>query len=295
MTKIIQKFDEIASNYKAIFCDLWGCLHNGQTSFSDSLNTLISFKRQGGAIILLTNAPRPKHDVATFIDKLGINKDCYDDLVTSGDAAQISLFLGKYGTKIFHIGPERDYCFFDIDPALLPNPISLEFVDIDEASCIVCTGLFNDRTETPQDYNDIIRKGINLNLDLLCVNPDIQVDYGNRRLWCAGAIAENYKKQGGSAHYFGKPYKPIYDLALQKLNHLDPTITKNEILCIGDGISTDISGGIFCGFDTLFVCGGLSDRDTGTTRTSPSPDSLKLSKFLKKLDLNPTASIGYLR
>ena len=278
MGRIINKFEEISYNYKAIFCDLWGCLHNGREKFFDGVEALMTFKKRGGIVILLTNAPRPKQSVASFIEKLGIPNTYYDALVTSGDAAQLSLFLGHYGNKIFHIGPKRDYCFFDIDQSLLDSPISLEFVDILNASCIVCTGLFNDKVESPDDYAEIIDQGIKRKLDLLCVNPDIQVDYGNQRLWCAGAIAKNYEKAGGSSHYFGKPHKPIYDLALRKLNEIDPTLTKNDVICIGDGISTDISGGISYDLDTLFVCGGLSDQETGIIDgiSSPNKNSINI-------------------
>ena len=295
MNQIIESFEEISSSYKAIFCDLWGCLHDGRYSFPESINTLKAYKKAGGIIILLTNAPRPKTAIADFIRNLGINDHLYDDIVTSGDAAQLSLFLGKFGNQIFHIGPERDHSFFEISADLLSEPVSLDFVNILNASCIVCTGLFNDQIESPSDYTDIIRQGIQLNLELLCVNPDIQVDYGNKRLWCAGAVARNYKQAGGTVHYFGKPHRPIYDLALKTLHKIDPGIKESDIICIGDGISTDILGGIDQGLDTLFVCGGLSDKDTGTTGGALSPDKKKLAEFLNKAQLLPTASIGYFR
>jgi HAD superfamily hydrolase (TIGR01459 family) len=244
---------------------------------------------------LLTNAPRPSQSVILQIEKLGITKHYFDEIITSGDAAQLELFSGKFGNGIFHIGAKRDLSFFDISRDLLSSPINVNLVDISRASSIVCTGLFNDLTEEPSEYDQIISEGISRQLPLLCANPDIQVDFGNQRLWCAGAIAARYEKAGGTSLYFGKPHKPIYDLALKKLHKINPTVSKSEIICIGDGILTDIRGGISFSLDTLFVSGGLSDQDTGTINGAESPSKQKLTKFLQKMKIPPTATIGYLR
>lgn len=291
MVQIINNFSEIAQHYKAIFCDLWGCLHNGKKSFTKSLEALRSYKSNGGYVILLTNAPRPSEVVIKFLCKLGITEEFYDEIITSGDAAQFSLMSGDFGHNIYHIGPQRDLCFFERKH----KPPCIELVPIADASSIVCTGLFNDQVEQPSDYADIINEGVQNNLPLLCANPDIQVDYGNQRLWCAGAIAEHYTRAGGESIYFGKPHKPIYDTAIDKLQTFDPSIKKSEIICIGDGIFTDILGGISYGLDTLFVTGGLSGKETGTNNKARSPDETKLKKFLKKTKLTPTTSIGYLK
>ena len=295
MAKIISDFNQISSKYKSVFCDLWGCLHNGKESFGKSLDALLNFKESGGVVILLTNAPRPSESVINQIEKLGITKHYFDGIVTSGDAAQLGLFSGQFGNNVFHIGAKRDLSFFDISHQLLPKPIDVNLVDMSRASSIVCTGLFNDLIEEPADYNQIISEGISRQLPLLCANPDIQVDYGKQRLWCAGAIAASYEKAGGTSLYFGKPYKPIYDLAVKKLHEVNPAVTKSEIICIGDGILTDIRGAISYSLDSLFVSGGLSGQDTGTTHREKSPNKGKLSKFLQKINITPTATIGYLR
>ena len=292
MSKIINKFGQIADSYSVIFCDLWGCIHNGEKSFPKGLEALNAFRAHGGYVILLTNAPRPKKEVIKFITKLGITARFYDDVITSGDATQFCLEAGEFGHKIYHIGPARDLCFFDFkDRANNRTPV--ELVQLEEASSIVCTGLFNDKTEEPSDYEEIIKLGIKNNLPLLCANPDIQVDYGHQRLWCAGAIAASYSKAGGKSIYFGKPHKPIYDLAITKLQKVNPSIIKSKIICVGDGILTDILGGASYGLDTLFVAGGLSSKDTGVTQKTNSPNERKLIQFLKKANLKPTASIGY--
>ena len=295
MVKIINDFQVISSKYEAVFCDLWGCIHNGKESFKDSIKALLRFRNRGGKVILLTNAPRPQLAIIDFLNQLKITKKYYDAIVTSGDATQLSLQSGNYGHDIFHIGPSRDLCIFDAGDNSVNdfNPINL--VEIAKASCILCTGLFNDQIENPDDYKKIINQGVDKKLPLLCANPDIQVDYGHQRLWCAGAIANNYRKAGGKSIYFGKPHKAIYDLALKKLYDIDPTISKHKIICIGDGIKTDILGGNSMGLDTLFVSGGLADKETGTIDGSESPDKDKLKLFFQKANLFPTASIGFFR
>jgi len=295
MTNILNDFKQISNQYKSVFCDLWGCLHNGKESFQKSLDALLNFKKNGGIVILLTNSPRPSETVKKQIEHLGIAKFYFDEIVTSGDAAQLALFSGEFGKNIFHIGTKHDLSFFEIRPKLLSTPINVNLVDISKASSIVCTGLFNNLVEQPSDYDEIIFEGISRQLPFLCANPDIQVDFGHQRLWCAGAIAENYEKSGGTSLYFGKPHKPVYDLALKKLHEINPTVSKSEIICIGDGILTDILGGISYGLDTLFVTGGLSDQDTGTTNGELSPNEEKLTSFLQKANVIPTNSIGYLR
>ena len=295
MVNIISKLDQISTRYKSVFCDLWGCLHNGKESFESSLKALLNFKASGGIVILLTNAPRPSETIIKQIEKLGITHDYFDGIVTSGDAAQLGLFSGEFGKDIFHIGAKRDLSFFEISSQLLARPISVNLVDISRASSIVCTGLFNDQIEVPSDYDQVISEGISRKLPLLCANPDIQVDFGHQRLWCAGAIAKNYEKAGGTSLYFGKPHKPIYDLAIKKLFEIDPDVTKSEIICIGDGILTDISGGASYGLDTLFVSGGLSNVETGTISGETSPSEGKLTQFFKKVNIIPTGTIGYLR
>ena len=295
MAHIIKNFDEISTQYKAIFCDLWGCIHNGKESFTNSLKALLKYKKNGGVVILLTNAPRPANIITKFIEQLGITENHYDDIVTSGDAAQLSLFTGTYGQNIYHIGPERDLCFFDINSALLENPVNINLVNIAEANCIVCTGLFNDLVEAPDDYRHIVKNGIIRNLKFLCINPDIQVDFGHKRLWCAGSLASSYTQAGGTSVYFGKPHKPIYDLALKKLHVISPLIQASEVICVGDGMLTDIVGGNSYGLDTLFVCGGLAGIETGVITESDSPSDQKLTKFFLTAGLQPTASIGQFR
>ena len=147
MENIIKNFNQIAHNYRAIFCDLWGCIHNGRESFQESLEALLQFRNTGGRVILVTNAPRPSASVIGFLDNLGITNKFYDSVVTSGDTTKISLQTGEFGYNIYHIGPKRDLCFFDQEPTLVSRSNKVSLVSISDASSIVCTGLFNDHVE----------------------------------------------------------------------------------------------------------------------------------------------------
>ncbi|MEE2774865.1 MAG: TIGR01459 family HAD-type hydrolase [Pseudomonadota bacterium] len=295
MSSIIENFQEISNKYKAIFCDLWGCLHDGTKSFPESLNALLDFRKNGGTVILLTNAPRPRQNVVAFIEHLGITNKYFDNLITSGDAARDALNKGAFGNRIFHIGPEKNLCLFDnaSESNLKADTEEIKLVGLDSASCIVCTGLIDDLNEHPSDYNKVLEEGVNANLPMLCANPDIQVDYGERRLWCAGALAAAYAKFGGKTFYFGKPHQPIYDIALKAVKSINPEVKISEILCVGDGLHTDISGGIANNFPTLFVCGGLSREETSVDGFSSTLEGRKLSKFLLAEGVSPTTSMWH--
>jgi len=285
MTRIISSLSEISQDYDAILCDLWGCLHNGVAPFAAAEKALADFRATGGSVILLTNAPRPAAGVRKHLAQIGVDAGDYDGVVSSGDAAKAALTAGLFGRHVYHIGPERDLGFFeDTNTTLVP---------LEDAESLVCTGLFDDETESPEDYAATLLYAKNKGLQLLCANPDIVVDRGERRIYCAGALAQTFSDMGGTSQYFGKPHSPIYMLARQMLTNQRGTILDDSrILCIGDGIKTDVPGGINESMGTLFVTGGLSKEITGT---DTQPDSEKLATHLKDVQLTPTAAIGYLR
>ena len=292
MVKIIKSLKQISKDYNVLFCDIWGCIHNGKKAYTKALNALIEFKMDGGFVMLLTNAPRPKSAVKAHLSSLGIFDEHYNDITTSGDAAQNSMLSGDVGTRVFHLGPERDLSFFTDLPRDIKFKNNIERVGLTSAEGIVCTGLFNDLTETPENYKDIIKHGVNKKLNLLCVNPDIFVDVGAIRVWCAGGIAAAFTKAGGNSIYCGKPHKQIYSLAYSKLKKHN--IKTPKILCIGDGINTDILGGKKEKLDTLFVCGGLSGPELGMKNNFELPNKKRLEELFKKNNILPTVSIGYL-
>ncbi|MCW1918699.1 TIGR01459 family HAD-type hydrolase [Rhodobacter sp. KR11] len=286
MTAFISSLSDIAQDYDAVFCDLWGCLHNGYTPFPGAVAALQGFRAQGGRVVLMTNAPRPRGAVAAQLDRMGVPRDAWDLIVTSGDATQYALFSGAYGTRVGFIGADKDESFFTDLPQDL-RAVQITRTAIPEAEVLLCTGLALDLTETPEDYRLQLAQARNAGLTMLCANPDIIVDYGDKRLWCAGALAAEYEKLGGAALYFGKPHPPIYDLARRHLGLQDP-----RILCIGDGLWTDIKGGVAEGLDTLYVTGGISAHEFGP---ADAPDPAKVRAFLDREALPATHAIPTLR
>ena len=288
MTRIIQSLSEISNDYDVLFCDLWGCVHNGIRAYPSAVQALQAFRRGGGKVCLMTNAPRPAAQVEASFDRLGIPADAWDEIVTSGDAAQDALFAGAVGRRVWHIGPEKDDSFFD-PPAQWADAQPIERVPLDDAEGIVCTGPFDEENETPEDYRAQLMLARQKSLKLLCANPDIVVDLGDRRIYCAGALAEFYQKLGGESLYFGKPHPPIYDLARRLLNLREGA----RILVIGDGIRTDIAGAVGEGLDSIFITGGLAAEELGDD--VENPDQGLLTDWLSNAQLSPTFAMGRLR
>lgn len=296
MTEIIRSLADLTGRYDAVFCDLWGCLHNGQTAYPAAVAALQGFRATGGKVVLLTNAPRPKSSVVKQLDALGVPRDAWDIVVTSGDAAQMGMLSGAVGRRVHHIGAVKDEHFFtdfaeDLAAYAKAQP-SITRVPMNEAEGIVCTGLADDLTETPDDYRAALLLGKTLGLPMLCANPDIIVDMGDKRLYCAGALAQAYEQMGGTALYFGKPHPPIYDLARRRLAEAGASADP-QILCIGDGISTDVQGGMSEGLDTLFISGGLEAERFGAD--VENPDQARLDAWLDGKELSPTYAMGRLR
>lgn len=292
MTEIIQSLDAVGGRYEILYCDLWGCLHNGVAVFPPAVAALRKFRAGGGRVVLLTNSPRPALQVEAQLDALGTPRDCYDLVVSSGDAAQEALESGMFGRRVYHIGPKRDLPFFADANG---EPLDVELVPLEEAEGIVCTGLFDDRTETPEDYRATILYGKTKGLKLLCANPDVIVDVGDRRIYCAGAIAQAYSEAGGESFYFGKPYPPIYALASREVARLfDVETGPDTVLALGDGLPTDIAGAMGENLDSLFITGGILAAETGTTADT-GPDPTKLKAVLDGARLSPLYAMAYLR
>ena len=292
MTRMIDRLDDAAPGYRVLYCDLWGCLHDGRRAFPAAVEALRRFRGRGGVVVLVTNSPRPSRDVATQLDGLGAPRDCWDLIVSSGDAAQLALASGAFGRWVHHVGPARDEGFF-LDDAGRPLPV--ERVPLEEAESLVVTGLVDDRSETPEDYRATLLYARTKGMKLLCANPDVVVDVGTTRLYCAGALAEAYAAAGGESFYFGKPFPPIYDLARRRLAALLGGETPaDDLLAIGDGIATDVAGAMGEGIDALFVTGGLAAEETGTSPAG-GPDPARLAAFLDAARLAPLMAIPYLR
>jgi HAD superfamily hydrolase (TIGR01459 family) len=289
MSQIITQLSEISHSYDALFVDLWGCVHNGVRAFDAANAALIEYRKSGGKVVLVTNSPRPRAGVKVQLRQFGVDDEAWDTIATSGDSARSAMFQGVVGQKVYFIGTDGELPFFE-PLKILDNPMTIERVDIDQAEGIVCTGLAPD--QSPEEYKAQLMLAKQRGLKLLCANPDIVVDRGHKREWCAGAVAQMYEEMGGLSLYFGKPHPPIYDLARLRLNALGVTISDDRILAIGDGIHTDIQGAVGEDIDSLFITGGLAARETNTGH---QPDPTALDEYLAKMKFNPTFSIGFLR
>lgn len=288
--QIIESLADISDRYDAVFCDLWGCLHNGVVAFDEAVEALRAFRGKGGKVVLLTNAPRGRGEVAKQLVQFKVPEDCWDTIATSGDSARAAMFRGVVGDRVWFIGIETDLPFFE-PLKLIEDPVEITRVPLEEATGIVCLGAFDAQADPAVNRPEFLyakQKG----LKMLCANPDIIVDRGDKREWCAGALAQLYEEMGGESLYFGKPHPPVYDLARRRLVEIGADIPDNRILAIGDGILTDIRGAVGEDIDSLFITGGLAAAETKTDR---QPDATALQNYLADQQITPTYSIGFLR
>ncbi|MBU2956742.1 TIGR01459 family HAD-type hydrolase [Paracoccus sp. 1_MG-2023] len=289
MTRIIASLAEISAGYDALFCDLWGCLHNGQQPYEAAVAALREYRQAGGKVCLMTNAPRPNQYVIAQLDRMGVPRDAWDIVVSSGDAAQEAMFRGEVGRKLWHIGLPKDDGFFTDIPAGFEDAPAVTRVDLADAEGIVASGPFDEENETPEHYADRFRDALERGLPMLCANPDIIVDMGDKRIYCAGALAQYYEELGGKVLYFGKPHAPIYDRARRLLALGDQA----RFLAVGDGINTDVEGAEDQGIDSIFVTGGLAAEEFGDDVENPRGDMLE--DWLKRKGRAPSFAIGRLR
>ncbi|MEQ9258391.1 MAG: TIGR01459 family HAD-type hydrolase [Roseovarius sp.] len=290
MTRIISALSEISENYDAMFVDLWGCVHNGVTAYPEAVAALKAYREAGGIVVLVTNSPRARDRVERQLKTFNVPEDAWDTIATSGDSARAAMFRGAVGEKVYFIGQDADLKFFD-PLQIIEDPVEISRVSLKEAEGIVCTGPFDPMAPLEESRPDLLyakQKG----LKLLCANPDIVVDRGEEREWCAGALAQIYTEMGGESLYFGKPHPPIYDLAYRRLAALGHDVPRDRILAIGDGAHTDIDGAMGEEIDSLFISGGLAAE---ATKTAHQPDAAALEAYLGAESINPTYVIGKLR
>jgi HAD superfamily hydrolase (TIGR01459 family) len=247
--KFAERLRDLIGGVDVLLSDIWGVVHNGLAAFPDACDALYRFRAQGGTVILITNAPRPADSVQRQLRKLSIADDTYDAIVSSGDLTRH--FIADHpGKKMFWIGPERDYSIYrGLDASLAP---------LEKADYIVCTGLFDDETESAENYRAMLLQARERKLTLVCANPDIVVERGDRLIYCAGAVAELYLELGGEAIFYGKPHRPIYEralaLAAERRGH---AVQSGRVLAIGDSVRTDLAGAHGFGIDCLFVTRGI--------------------------------------
>lgn len=242
---------DLSARYPIWLCDIWGVVHNGVAHFPTAVAALKAHRDAGGFVTLLTNAPRSSAKVEGHLAHLGVTRDHYDLIVTSGDVTH-ELMKPYDGHRIYYLGPERDLGVLD--------DLKIERVSPEDAEMILCVGLVHDDRETPDDYAELLARLARRELPMVCANPDKVVRRGSRLIYCAGALAERYAALGGEVTMAGKPYRPIYDLALARVAALRGIVDKRNFLAIGDGPETDIKGAADYGLDVVLIAGGISEE-----------------------------------
>lgn len=261
----LDRFSALAPRYDVVLCDIWGVVHNGLRAHGPACEALVRFRAAGGTVILITNAPRPSPWVIRQLDSFGVPGEAYDGVMTSGDVTR-DVMAGRSASAVLHIGPQRDISIFD--------GLDVRFAPIEGAEYAVCTGLFDDTAETPEDYRGLLAEMRGRGMFMLCANPDLVVERGEALVYCAGAIADLYVAMGGEALYAGKPHRPIYDRALAKAAAArGAAAPARRTLAIGDSLRTDITGALALGVDGLFVSGGIHAEELGS-RDIPSGSAL---------------------
>src|ERR1700739_4241301 len=251
--RFVERLRDLVGGVEVMLSDIWGVVHTGLDSFPEACEALHAYRKSGGTVILITNAPRPADSVQRQLRKLGVADESYDAIVSSGDLTR--LYVADHpGRKVFWLGPERDNSIYrGLNPVLSPLP---------EADYIVCTGLLDDETESAEDYRPMMLQALQRKLTLICANPDIVVERGDRLIYCAGAIAELYRELGGEVIFYGKPHRPIYERAMElAAERLGERPELNRVLAVGDSVRTDLAGAHGFGIDCLFVTRGIHAED----------------------------------
>lgn len=275
---LVDHFAPLAPGYDVVLSDVWGVVHNGMAAFADACDALARFRAGGGTVLLITNAPRPASVVVRLLDRLDVPRDAYDGIVSSGDVTQ-DVILARRNQRVFTIGPQRDLATF--------TELGVEFAPAERADYVVCTGLFDDESETPEDYRGLLGELRRRDLLMVCANPDLVVERGERLVYCAGAIADLYASLGGKVLYAGKPHRPIYETALAKAAAARGSETAlGRVLAIGDSVRTDLAGASAFGIDCLFVTAGIHAEELGSRE---NPDPATLDAIFSQAKLYPKA------
>jgi HAD superfamily hydrolase (TIGR01459 family) len=257
----------LLAGYDLLLCDVWGVIHNGVESFPAACEALQRARGEGVTVVLISNSPRPADAVVPQLDGLHVPRDCYDAMVTSGDVTS-AVIMQRPGQSVFHLGPPRDLPIY--------QGLNVKLVDADTADYAVCSGLFDDTKETPEDYRPLLERLRARGLFMLCANPDVVVERGKDLVYCAGALADLYQSMGGEVLYAGKPYAPIYEMALGRAKALRKgDVPLSRVLAIGDSVRTDLTGAAALGVDFLFLTAGIHSGEIGAAGSS-DPHTMKL-------------------
>ena len=295
---LIPKFSSLASTYDVLLCDVWGVVHNGLAASPHACDALMRMRAHGGVVVLITNAPRPSDVVSRQLDRLHVPREAYDAIVSSGDVTR-SVIEERRGQTLYHLGPERDRSIFTGLDVHFASPRNCgtagftRFASPETADYVVCSGLEDDDIETPDDYRARLESMLARKLFMVCGNPDVVVERGSTLVYCAGAIADLYAAMGGEVLYAGKPYRPIYDMALAKAEKIaGRKIALSRVLAVGDSVRTDLKGARTVGVDFLFVTSGIHAEELGSRE---QPDNAALTATFAAAGGMPKAVMRELR
>ena len=277
MVDFIQRFEPLARDYDVVLCDVWGVVHNGLAAFPAACDALMRFRAEGGTAMLITNAPRSGEAVARILDRLKVPRQAYDAITSSGDVTR-GIVKTRLAESVFHLGPERDLSIFAC--------LDVKFAPPETADYVVCSGLFDDTIETPEDYRELLQALRARSRFMVCANPDIVVERGDTLVYCAGALADAYAELGGDVLYCGKPHPPIYELALATAAGLRnaKTLSNQRVLAIGDSVRTDLKGGAALGLDCMFITSGIHADEYGSRE---APDLAALNTMFAAAGVKP--------
>jgi len=280
---------EIAARYNIFICDLWGVVHDGEALYPGVADCLRRLRAGGARVAFLSNAPRPSPTVARDLARLGVTEDMADALVTSGDATHEALsrrtdpWHAALGRRFFHLGPPR--CQPTVDG--IDEEVALESADF-----IVCTGLFDDEHEQPEDYRTMLQPAAARGLPLICANPDRIVMRGARMVPCAGAVADLYAELGGPVRHHGKPYGSVYKMVFDRLGAAGQGNGAAAVM-VGDSFHTDLEGARNAGIDSIWIAGGVHAEEIGFHPDQPL-DAARIAEALARAGEQPTAVMGRL-
>jgi HAD superfamily hydrolase (TIGR01459 family) len=279
LPSLIERFEPLARGYDVLLCDVWGVVHNSIIAFAPACAALTAFRARGGTAILITNAPRPGSAVKRMLDRLGVPVTAYDAITSSGDVTR-GIVEDRRGQSVFRLGPERDLPIFE--------GLDVTFAPLERADYVVCSGLFDDTTETPESYRAMLATMRERSLFMVCANPDVVVERGDALVYCAGALADAYAAIGGDVLYCGKPHAPIYRKALDAaaVARGGAVVPLKRVLAVGDSVRTDLKGAAAFGLDSVFVISGIHAEELGGR---DAPDLTALNAIFRAAEVTPKA------
>ena len=272
---------------EGLILDIWGVLWDGINMYPEALKTLEKLRKLNIPIILLSNAPRKSEIISKKLSKIGIGVDLYDKIISSGDVCRSELIRNTNlvsGLKYYFIGLKEDN-------DLLNNTKFQESHSPKDSDFVLITGP-RDFDHILKDYTEELKECLKNKLPMICANPDkIVVRQSGKKIFCAGAIAEDYKKLGGTVKQFGKPHKNVFLEALKFLKMFSPKINFNNVSIIGDGLDTDILGGNSVQINTVLITSGILSH-TLNIQYGQRPDLKKLNKIISSSGHFPNAAVN---